>query len=160
MSDIDGEEENIRSPSRSSAGTLRGNNTNSGLGSPVRGEDKSLDGGNDESPLPSRNSVQPYAHESASTLLNDDCDGWDRNRDHDAINESSTKPHAAQSLDNDSELSGLPNSTQNSLDNRVRGFTNELSKLPDNGHGGRSCISNGMKRKSVSESYGKIYQAQ
>ena len=159
MSDIDGEEENVRPPSRSSTGTLRGDNTNTGSGSPVRGENRPLDEGNEEFPLPSRNSVQPCAQESASTLLNYDYNGLDRNRDHDAINEDSAKPQAAKLLDHDSELNGLRDSRQSSLDSRLRGFSNDQSKLPVNSHGRRSYISNGTKRKSVSESYRKIYQA-
>ena len=92
MSDLNGEEEDVGSPSRSSTGTLQGDNTNNGSESPIRGEDRSLDGRNDESLLPSGNGVRPNARESPLTPPNDDREGWDRNRDHDAINNGSESP--------------------------------------------------------------------
>ncbi len=135
MSDIYGEEERVRSPSRSSAGTPKGDHMNNGPERPSRDDDRSLDWRSDKSPLPSRNGIQFYARESVSTPLNDDWSGWDH----------------------DSELSGLRDSRQSSLDGRFRDLTNVPSTLSQNAHGGRSCISYGMKRKSVSESYAKIH---
>nr|AUW31025.1 hypothetical protein [Cladonia uncialis subsp. uncialis] len=101
MTDIYGEEERVRSSSRSSAGTLQGDNMNKGSESPRRDDNRSLDWRNDASPLLTRDGIQPCARESASTPLSDDRNGWNPDRDHDALKGGLAKPRAAQSLDHD-----------------------------------------------------------
>ena len=82
-----------------------------------------------------------------STSLKDGWNTWGQYRDHDSMDESSAEPHPA--LDHDSELNQGRDSRRSSLDSRVQGPVNDMFRP--------SGMPNGMKRKSMCETFMKLY---